>query len=121
MCPRDSFLNPGTGECVNCPDGTHSQEGSVSTSAAAVCKAKRNCTIEDLPKKYQQKCLKRIENPAIPVVESFYKPYTLDVTNFTGDHCSLTTAEEVGKVYEDAMCGYCEAGNVLKFSGTNDI
>lgn len=31
LCAADTYLNPNTGECVKCPDGTHSPAGSIGT------------------------------------------------------------------------------------------
>lgn len=70
---------------------------------------KRNCTIADIPKKYSAKCEAK--------VNGFFKPYTLDVKSFDADLCELDSGMiDVSKVYDDAPCSTCEAGNFLSFS-----
>lgn len=91
LCPKDHFLNPGTGECTACPAGTHSPEGAISTSADKACLAKRTCKVDDIPKKYKLKCELKGGNPANTVEDAYFRPYTLDVTDMSSDNCELDT------------------------------
>ena len=68
LCPQDFYLNPLTvktisiysiyfqSDCVSCPDGTHSEEGSIAIESNEVCKIKRDCTIDEIPKSFTQSC-----------------------------------------------------------------
>lgn len=58
LCAADTYLNPNTGECVKCPEGTYSSAGSIGTYAYSVCKSMRNCTEDEIPKLSSNQCYK---------------------------------------------------------------
>jgi hypothetical protein len=63
---------------VICPPGTHTLEGTIANNASDVCIEKRNCSVADLPHKYQVKCQRRGDNPTWEVSQNYFRPYTIE-------------------------------------------
>ena len=62
-------------------------------------------------------CLPKPGTITTPVEDGYFRPYKLDITSMSTENCELdATVVDVKKTYEDAPCGHCEAGNIMKFN-----
>lgn len=97
-----------------CPNGTHSLEGSIASVASEVCREKRKCQLEELPKLYSKICLPKSEND-----KSLYRTYSLALDSFKPpEHCYVDASSFDSTSVFTAECPtWCEAGNVLTSKG----
>ncbi|CDW77764.1 UNKNOWN [Stylonychia lemnae] len=105
LCPSDYYLNPLNSECMQCPDGTHSQEGSIAKQAQDVCKVKRDCSEDEIPKTYTQQCYQQ-------AIGSFIKYYRYNEDSAPMETCSVKQDVDFIKKFE-VPCLNCINGQFL--------
>ena len=89
----------------------------VATTADEACRAIKMCSSDEIPKKYSKTCTRKSELPLLNPVENFVRHYIYKVADYNVEYCIIDLSKiSFNTSYEDASCGYCEAGSVLTFS-----
>jgi hypothetical protein len=114
LCGKDFYLNPSSGECMACPEGTHSLEGIIGTDPSTVCKPKRNCTMDEIPRLYSDKCVRSEED------NNLYKEFTLELEDFESEVCDVDELINEETLYQ-VPCGLCEAGSQQSINKEGEV